>query len=239
MRMLALIALLGIAQARPAFEVASVKLGQPDAGFSGGCHGIDSRYAANQAASAPPLGRCVIRDARLGHLLFIAYRLNSMSLVKGGPDWVKTGDFRFNVEAKAEDPTKATEAELYQMLQTLLTERFSLKFHREIKELPGFALLVGKNGPKLKDAQGDEVSAVRSPPKPSSGLSNTLIARGQSMQMLADQLSIFGDPVMDKTGLTGVYDFKLFWNEDEGPSLASALQQQLGLRYESQKVPVS
>ena len=78
------------------FEVASVKRGRPDAGYSGGCHGIDSTYEPTRAASAPPLGRCVINDARLSHLLAMAFGFRNMEFLKGGPDWAKSGDLRFN-----------------------------------------------------------------------------------------------------------------------------------------------
>lgn len=240
MKLVAIFALSGLAYAQPAFEVASVKKGQSEGGMRGGCHGIDSRYAPNEAAAAPPLGRCVIRDARLGHMLLIAYHLRSMALIKGGPDWVLMGGDRFNVDAKVEDPTKVKEEELYQMLQALLIERFKVKFHREIKDEPGYALVVAKNGPKLKEAKGDDVTATWGPSfKPSRGQLNTLTARRYTMAQLADMLTMFGDPVIDKTGLTGAYDFTLSFDDTNGPSLFSALQNQLGLKFEAQKVPVS
>jgi uncharacterized protein (TIGR03435 family) len=239
MKPLAIVVLLGIAKAQPAFEVASVKLGRLTGGSRGGCHGIDSSYSPNEAASAPPLGRCVIRDSRLSHLLFFAYHLSSMGLLKGGPDWVEDGDDRFDVEAKAEDPTKATEEDLRKMLQTLLTERFRLKFHRETREIPGFELLIAKNGPKLESAKGDEVSSSSPNGKARPGQLNTLIFRKYSTAKLAEFLAQFGPPVIDKTGLSGAYDFTLSWDETNGPQLSTALQQQLGLKFESQKVPVS
>jgi uncharacterized protein (TIGR03435 family) len=240
MKLLSIFVLVGIAHAQPAFEVASVKPAKTPNGVSGGCHGIDSRYAPNEAASAPPLGRCVIKSGRLSHMLGIAFRLRSMGLIKGGPDWIMTGDDRFNVEAKAEDPTKATEEQLLRMLQALLIERFQLKFHRESKDMPGFELVVAKNGSKLNDAKGDDVSASFSPSgKPFPGQLNTLTARAYSMGKLADLLSGFGQPVVDKTGLTGAYDFTLAWDDTNGPQLSTALQQQLGLKFEAQKVPVS
>lgn len=208
-------------------------------GVRGGCHGVDSRYAPNEVASAPPLGRCLIRDGRLGHMLRIAFNLRSMQLIEGGPEWVIDGDDRFNVEAKAEDP-KATEEQLLQMLQALLIERFDVKLHREIRQVQGFAMIVGKNGSKLKKAQGEDVDASFSPTfKPAPGQSNTLTARAYSMPMLADLLTMFGQPVNDKTALAGAYDFKLTWNDNDGPTLATALTEQLGLKFEAQKVPVS
>jgi uncharacterized protein (TIGR03435 family) len=236
MKLLAILGLLGIVQGQPAFEVASVKPANAGNGFSGGCHGIDSVYAPNKAASAPPLGRCVIRDARLDHLLFIANHVRSMAQISGGPDWIK-GD-RFNVDAKAEEPAKVTEEQLLEMLQGLLTERFSLKMRREMKDMPGYALIVAKNGPKLHAAKGEEVSYHFGPNgKPGRG-PNILSARTHSMLMLANILTMFGDPVMDKTGLSGSYDFTLSWDETDGPTLSTALQEQLGLKFESQKVPV-
>jgi uncharacterized protein (TIGR03435 family) len=239
MKLLFLVASMALVQAQPAFEVASVKPAKDPAGVRGGCHGIDSQYAPNEAASAPPLGRCVIRDGRLGHIVRIAFNLRSMGLIKGGPDWVSTGDSRFNIEAEAEDPANATEEQLLQMLQALVIERFNLKFHRESKDLPGYALVVGKNGPKFKEAKGEGASVSFGPNgKPGSG-PNRVALRRYSMSQLAELLNNFGNPIVDKTGLTGYYDFTLSWDEDAGPTLYTAVQEQLGLRLEPQKVPVS
>jgi uncharacterized protein (TIGR03435 family) len=233
------------AAAAPEFEVASVKPSPSDSrgGVAGGCHGIDSKYGPSQT-SPPPLGRCVITEARLGHLINIAYDLRSTGLIKGGPDWVAGGVERFNVEAKAEDPKTATEQQLLTMLQNLLVDRFQLKFHRESVEMAGFGLVVAKNGPKFKESNAEEAGTVfggESPGKPMRGRPVSLKARKYSMEMLANLLSGVGGrgPVIDKTGLQGVYDFTLQWDEDAGPELPTALQEQLGLRLESRKVPVS
>jgi len=224
------------------FEVASVK--PSTSGFNGvrgGCHGIDSKYSPRETTAAPPLGRCVITDGRLSHLIGIAYSLRSIGLIKGAPDWVIGGYERFTIEAKAEDPTKATEAQLLAMLQALLVDRFKLKFHRENVDMPGFGLVVAKNGPKLQESKSDEGStSFGASLKPVPGEPINLTARKYSMQMLADMLSGFTPgPIRDQTGLNGVYDFKLFWDEVAGPSLFTALQEQLGLRLEPQKIPVS
>jgi uncharacterized protein (TIGR03435 family) len=235
---------LNAAAAPLTFEVASVKPSTSgNNGFSGGCHGIDSHYGRTQLDAAPPLGRCVIHDARLSHLIAMAFSLGSMELLKSekGPDWVALGAERFNIEAKAEDPTKATEAQLLQMLQTLLIERFNLKFHREEKDMQGFALVVAKSGPKLEKAKDDEVEPrLSGTTKVREGEPITLNGRKCSMQMLANLLSQRGEgPVVDKTGLQGTYNFKLWWDDRAAPSLFTALTEQLGLRLEAQKVPVS
>ena len=232
------------AQSRVEFEVASVKPSKSGSGgVRGGCHGIDSIYRGpGELIDAAPLGRCVFTDARLSHLIGRAYDLRSMQLIKGGPDWVTTGDTRFNIEAEADDPTKATEAQLLQMLQALLEDRFKLKFHRETVDKPGFAMVVARNGPKLQAAKGDEITtsfgAGRVKPVP--GQPTALTARKYTMPMLANMLSQIGPgPVSDQTGLNGAYDFQLTWDETAGPSLFTALREQLGLRLESRKVPVS
>jgi hypothetical protein len=138
------------------FEVASIKEARvgPN-GVRGGCHGTDSAYSPNQQATTPPLGRCVITDARLSHLIGIAYGVSMLNL-KTGPDWIQRGDLRFNILAKAEDPSKTTEHQLLTMLQNLLVERFQLKFHYEVGDATGFALSVARTGPKLKASQSDD-----------------------------------------------------------------------------------
>jgi uncharacterized protein (TIGR03435 family) len=228
--------------ATAAFEVASIKPATSSQnGVHGGCHGIDSIYTPGLAAAAPPFGRCVIGDARLSHLVFIAWGVPTMQLIKSGPEWIASGDERFNVEAKAENPTKVTEKQLLAMLQALLIERFQLKYHREPAELPGVALVVAKNGPKFHESKSqDEKFDFGREGKPSRGRPGTFNARRLSMEKLVHLLSTFGrrGPVVDKTGLAGHYDFTLAWDDDAGPTLDVALREQLGLRLESQKVPV-
>ena len=244
-RIVSLIVLTGIAVfgQSPAFEVASIKLDpNPQHGVDGGCHGIDSHYAPNEVASAPPLGRCVITDGRLSHMLATAFSLRGMNLLKGGPDWVGMGDARYNLEAKAEDPAHTTEKQLLEMLQKLLVERFQVKYHFEQIESRGFALVVAKNGPKFHPSQGEDVTfhmtdANGNMSKPAYGRLSIVNAHGYSMGQLAEFLSGWGPgPVIDKTGLTGMYDFRLSWDEANGPSLSTAIQD-LGLKLEPQKVP--
>jgi uncharacterized protein (TIGR03435 family) len=222
------------------FEVASVKPSVSGVnGVQGGCHGIDSKYGSGPMAGRPPLGRCVITDGRLSHFIGIAWGVTMQNL-KTGPDWIERGDERFNIEAKAENPRTATEEQLLHMLQALLIERFKLKFHREEIERPGFALMVAKSGPKLQASAFPDEAINMAGGKPSPGRPVLLNVRRFSMARLAEMLSGYGPgPTVDKTGLTGEYDFKLAWNDNAGPSVFSALQDQLGLRLEPRKVPIS
>jgi uncharacterized protein (TIGR03435 family) len=216
--------------------VASVRPSTPGVnGVRGGCRGVDSRYGPNEAA--PPLGRCVITDGRLSHLIGIAWQLNTMSMIKNAPDWVIGGTERYNIQAKAEDP-KATEKQLLGMLQNLLEDRFLLKYHREVHEEQGYALVMAKNGTKLKESTDDEVETLG--PSFSKGDPTVRIAaRKYSMAMFASVLSTFGPGnVKDETGLPDFYDFNLIWNETEGPSVFTAIQQ-VGLRLEPRKIPIS
>jgi uncharacterized protein (TIGR03435 family) len=228
-------AVLYIAAAQPGeFEVASVKPAK-GGGVDGGCRGIDSKTAGDI-----PLGRCVISAGRLSHLISIAWGL-PVQQIKGGPDWVMTGFDRYNIESKAEEPSKTTEAQLLAMLQSLLVERFELKFHREPSERPGFALVVGKNGMKVKPAKNnDAFVSFGSDGKPRPGEPATMIARAWSMSRFVEMLNAIAHaPVIDKTGLSGDYDFTLSWDETNGPTLQTAVEEQLGLKLEPQKVPVS
>lgn len=194
--------------------------------------------------------------------------------VSGNPDWVNTE--LFNVEAKAETSvadalSKLTPEQLklarQGMLQALLAERFNLKIHRETKDEPVYLLVVGKNGPKFQNANsgdthtfpGADGSAVRGQIALGAGSEGGRTAKGHSvsMKLFADYLSlVLGRPVLDRTGLTGAYDFTLEWTPDatqtpapdpaiadsrpglQGASIFSAVQEQLGLKLEPGKGPV-
>jgi uncharacterized protein (TIGR03435 family) len=130
------------------------------------------------------------------------------------------------------------------MTRTLLTERFKLTMHRETREVPVYALVIAKNGPKLKKAatDGDDGLSVNA---------HGYVAKQTSVELLARQLQAqVGRIVLDRTGLAGAYDFKLEFtpqralgnagdgSEPAGPTIFTALQEQLGLKLESSKAPV-
>jgi len=133
------------------------------------------------------------------------------------------------------------------MLQNLLAERFQLKLHRSTKEVPVYALVVAKNGPKLKVSVEDPDA-----PKPRgtlwSGGRKRFEVNGRTMANLAHMLESDADrPVIDMTGLEGTYDIRLefadtkstFGSQDpQAPELFTALTEQLGLRLESRRGPV-
>src|SRR6185503_21386412 len=111
---------LAAAQGQPAaprltFDAASVRPSTSGYnGVRGGCRGIDTKAGGENRDI--PLGRCVITDGRLSHMIGIAWKLNSIAMLRNAPDWVIGGDERFDIQAKAENP-RASEAQLYEMLQ--------------------------------------------------------------------------------------------------------------------------
>ena len=223
------------AQTRPSFEVASVKPVNPE----------DRRLSFN----VQPGGRLNVKYT-LNKLIAAAYDIKLFQ-ISGGPAWM--GSDLFEITAKAESSADYDKVML--MLQSLLAERFHLVIRRETKEMPLYALLLAKGGPKFKEAK-----------EPPSG--RTIVRRGLlsgegiGMTAFIGPLSSFlGRSVVDKTGLTGIYDLKMQWQPDEnqvamfqamgvpegfgapppdplGPMLFTALQEQLGLRLESQRGPV-
>jgi uncharacterized protein (TIGR03435 family) len=166
--------------------------------------------------------------------------------VSGGPKWID--DDRFDIEAKAAGGTRPTKAELRSMLQKLLADRFSVVLHRETRNLPVYALELGKGGPKIQQSKDEGAPEFRLFQR------RQITAQRAPLEFLTETLSeLLGRPVLDKTGLQGNFDFKLEWtpdatqvhssdqpasDDDNIPSLSGAVQQQLGLRLQSQKGPV-
>jgi uncharacterized protein (TIGR03435 family) len=168
----------------------------------------------------------------------------------GAPDWFNTA--RFDVQTKAERPTTA--ARLRLMLQRMLEERFALKWHREQQPADGFALVVASGGPKMRKGQATGGRIGRTAPAPWTGRN---VAMDELARFLATRLD---RPVANETDLAGGYDFTLTWTPGDGertglpgvppdlaerlpraypvdgPSLFTAVQEQLGLRLERRRV---
>jgi uncharacterized protein (TIGR03435 family) len=223
------------------FEAASIKPTKSPLGVTGGCHGQDARFALTDAEANVPVGRCVITAGRLTHIMAIAYKID-VNKIGSRPDW--DGPSRFDIEAKAESQS-ATQEELLQMLRGLLADRFKLKVSRETKQESGYALVIAKNGPKLKEARPEEETRLtvrgttinKKDAVDGSLPLNTVTGQNTSLHQLLEILSrAVGAPVIDRTGLTGSYDFSLKW--EPGEEISGPLQQQLGLKLEAQKIPV-
>ncbi|HEY2381096.1 MAG TPA: TIGR03435 family protein [Terriglobia bacterium] len=228
----------------PAFEVASVKPSLPSGRGAprqvGGCRGSDTPAGNGSRIENIPLGRCVFRVARLSEILGDMYKLSN-DRISGLPDWDRSSFF--DVEGKAEDPERTTEAQLIQMLQRLLTERFRLDMRHVTVEAPVFAMRAGRKGHKLQVSKEESASVT-----PQGG---SLVFKGMTMAKLADFLSgmpAVGRPVADATELRGRFDFTLTVldtkPENAGDlkgamsrwdSVLSDVEEQLGLRFDSEK----
>jgi bla regulator protein blaR1 len=222
------------AQAQPnsrlTFEVASVKPAPPG--------------AAERSLSHNPGARLTTSNANLKQLVYLAYQLMPFQ-VSGGPDWVESAGF--DIEAKAANP-KATQEQFRQMIQTLLADRFHLKFHYATKKMPIYMLEVARRGPKLVEAKDDSDEVTMRNGR------GVMAAVKATMPMFAGALSRpLQMKVVDQTGLKGAYTFELHFTPDEnptrpnndaaapsidGPSLFTALREQLGLTLKPGKGPV-
>src|ERR1051326_5340093 len=212
------------------FEVATIKPSKE----GGGKGGLE---VAN--------GGLKMQGVTLKNLIAFAYDLRETQ-ISGGPKWIAT--VAYDVLARPEHPAGADLAKTLAgpgttawervrlRTQVLLAERFQLAIHTTSREVQGYALSPAKDGVKLKaNAEGDE-----RPP-------GTMRSRGRidgrngTMHMLCAVLTNWlGRPVVDRTGLTGGYDYKLEYAQDEefGPSVFTALQDQLGLKLESTRAKI-
>jgi uncharacterized protein (TIGR03435 family) len=222
----------------------------------------------------PPVGgRFSATNATLKILAGLAYKVQNYAIT-GGPSWLDSA--HFDIDAKAADSNLTIE-QMRPMLQSLLQNRFQLKAHTETKDVPVYALLPAKNGPKLPEAKEGgcfQIDMNKPPPPPSPGQGpgamqapcggmmmgpNTMRGGKISMAQFVGGLSnLLGRPVIDKTGFTGTFDVSLDYSPEglsfggrglpppppgapafdtSGPSIFTAIQEQLGLRLESTKAP--
>jgi uncharacterized protein (TIGR03435 family) len=221
------------------FDAVSIKPASPDA--RGGGFNISP-------------GRLNGKNVNLKDLVKFAYDLHDYQL-SGGMGWAETERY----EVVAAFPADTTNTQRAQMLQTMLADRFALTIHREPKEVAGYALIVGKNGAKLHAPEDQQHGMLmsRSPVTGQRTLHGTSATMADLASMLAD---ILGRPVEDATALAGKFDFSMEWTPDPvsevvlhkggdvqpsppgeqtGPTIFTALQEQLGLKLETKKLSVA
>ncbi len=231
--------------ANVAFEVVSIK--------------PNTSGSPSSSTRTPGGGRFVGTNVSARRLVLIAYNLRGLQL-SGGPGWLDSD--RFDIDARAAEPP--TRDSQLQMLRALLADRFKLVVHKETKEQPIYALVLarsdGKLGPKLKPSTLDCSAPAPQPGQSSCGTSTNINNEGgimnggaRSAEEIATTLASFvaDRMVVDRTGLNGRFDFELRWTPDnfqlpspagaavtDAPSIFAALQEQLGLKLESQRGPV-
>jgi len=198
------------------FEVATIK---------------PSREAARGSTFYNPTrDRFQFDNATVKALIAYAYVVPDTQII-GASGWVATDGY--DVLAKPEG--EVTDERIREMVQSLLTERLNLKVHEETREMPVYALVTAKNGAKLtRSPMPDQPTAH--------GGFGRMSGRHLTMENFSSLLAARVErPVIDKTGIEGQYDIDLHWTPEEspepGPSIFSALQEQLGLRLESQRAP--
>jgi len=232
------------------FDVATVKLSAPD--------------ARGTWIMIQPGGGLVVKNATVKQLISMSYSLRQFQ-ISGGPGWITSE--HFDIEAKVDgaadapefgamNETQRNEGEkrFKEQMRNLLAERFALAAHQETREMPIYALVQMKGGAKLQPVKSESVGerGMRMQRGMLTGMSAPLELLTRAV---ADTV---GRPVIDKTGLEGKFNWKLEWTPEpaptqpglssdkqatvtppdlSGPSIFTALQEQLGLTLESQKGP--
>lgn len=197
-------------------------------------------------------GRQVITiNTTTNDLITFAYGLHARQIV-GGASWMESD--KYDVTGQPEGDGLPAVSQLREMIQSLLADRLKLAFHRETRELPAYAILVGNAGPKLTKNENNPNGLPGLFFKGLGAMVNTNATMADFAGVM--QASVLDRPVVDRTGLSGRYDFTLTWTPDESqfagmgvrvpppppdaqaPSLFTAMQEQLGLRLDSTRAQV-
>lgn len=216
----------------PAFEVVSI-------------HPVSS--SAGKMGKNAPIDAGLLRYSSITLLRLItnAYQVEWYQVV--GPSWLQAE--RYEINAKL--PAGSTRDQIPLMLQAMLTERFHFASHSETREIPVYALVLAKGGPKMRPAEVRDpqvgmmlLSPTKRGIKGRTDLDEfTFLLKAPGDRTLADR------PIFNMTGLSGLFDFRLEWSVDNpapsgppdgnaGPDIFSAIHDQLGLKLEPRKMPV-
>lgn len=254
------------------FEVVSIRKSDPvtnlPAGGRGGVGGAgDSSRPCKGGAPQVDPGRILLSNNSVYTLIAWAngtdcVNANAEGLISGGPDWIRKDQWVVQatiphdsgVEIPSVPPPPwrdKMDPKLQKMLQNLLADRFQLVMHRDMKEVPIYALTVAKGGPKLNHPENASCTDVGDdgffkPLKPGQNPYCSLHLRGFTLaEFLAVIQSDLDRPIVDKTGLTGTFEFRMLYSnpnrpgaDPAGPSIFTALEAQLGLKLESTKGPI-
>ncbi|HVW11165.1 MAG TPA: TIGR03435 family protein [Bryobacteraceae bacterium] len=231
---------IGMAFAQPAFDVVSIKPGDP---MSNMVHiGIG------------PSGSFEASGVNLMTLVAQAYDVRGFQIV-GGIGWMNDEKYTIVTKDEAASPTERELAamddahrnqfreQMMAKVRTMLADRFRLKIHRETKEMPVYALTVSKGGLRMQvspeDGRNDMGLNMSRTDEAKAGVTGKKVPMDVLTRFLSNQVS---RTVVDRTALTGKYDFRLVFSPDlgdtAGPSIFTALQEQLGLKLEAEKGPV-
>jgi uncharacterized protein (TIGR03435 family) len=176
-----------------------------------------------------------IRHTALAEIIRRAFGLTPQELT-GFPAWVN--EDRWDIMAKA--PAPVTDSQLWAMMQPLLQERFKLTYHREPREVSGFALVVSKKGSKLERSEGGSNEFAMS----TGSFRGSNVTMGRLCGLLS---SVMQKPVIDSTGLEGTFNFAIKPSDFAAPGgtptnlqslVVTAIQEELGLKLESRKVTI-
>ena len=228
------------ADAKPEFVVATIKPSRPDAPRGG--YGIRGQDVTTT-------------NVTVNWMIKLAYNVHA-NQIAGAPSWVDSE--RYDTVGRSDTPGEPSRDQMKLMIQKLLVDRFQLKFHTEKKELPVYAMVVAKGGPKISVSAGDPNAF------PGIGFGRepgviSLFGRNTGLNGVANglQSNILDKPVVDQTGLTGRYDFQLRFTPDAiqlanfgglgpanaadpnpPPDIFTAFEQQLGLKLQATKAVV-
>jgi uncharacterized protein (TIGR03435 family) len=226
------------ADAKPSFEVATIKPSQPDRPGKG--FGVRGSHFNTI-------------NTTLADLIKFSYGVQDKQII-GAPAWAESD--KFDIEAQPDVPGAPNKDQVSMMVQKLLADRFQLKFHKETKELPAYVLTAAKTEPKMKKSETEDQL-------PGLFFTNispaTLNVRNATMDDLCHlfQSAVLDRPVVDKTAITGKWNFQLKWTADESqfsgmgvkvpppsdaadapPPLFTAIQEQIGLKLDAGKAQV-